>query len=201
MAKAEQPEKSTDVTFQHQELTMQDKVAHILTYWVVGTLVSVSAVAVATHGEYNNAIPVLEASGSVSGAGSAMPNFDVKIPRRQTPGVSYLLSTDPKEKRKGKVLEGVQYAGYGTEPREDMFLLDTGAKITRKGDDIEVLALYGPDQPVQLPLDAIARGPASIAFQDHVLFVGTSPTDVHDVIDYMVPRNTYPIPGMFKQSG
>jgi len=200
MAKAEQPEKSDHPTFQRGELTIQEIGAHILCYGAVGLMVSVVGVAVATHGEYTDSVPVVEVPRENTEAGPRMPNFDFMIPRREMPGVTYLLSTDPNMDRKGKVTEGVQYVGYGA-PQDDIFLLDTGVKITRQGDHIDILPLYGPNKPIDVSVDTLARTPINVAFDEHVLTIGARPTDVHEIVDYVAPRNELPPPGMFKQQG
>lgn len=201
MAKAEQPEKSTHPTFRRRELTARDAGRLILCSGLVGTSLSVMVVSIATHNEYHNATSVVEEPNPSAETGPKMPNFDFKIPRRPTPGITYLLSTDPEARRQGVVSEGIQYAGYGTAPQDDLFLLDTGAKITRHGDDVEVLPLYGPAEPIHYTLDTLGRASASVALQGDVLTIGTTPTDVHKIIDYMAPNNVYPPPGMFRQQG
>jgi|GEM_PF-2205923 len=201
MVKAEGSEKDKFPTFSRREFTFRQSAQIIVACGLTGGLISVLAVHVATYGEHDDAPIVVTVPDESAEAGPPMPNFDFIIPRRQTPGITYLLRDDTEQRARGEVKEGVQYAGYGTAPNADLFLLDTGAKITRTGDVVEVLPLYGPDQPIHLPLEVLGRAPASVAFQEHVLTIGTTPTDVHEIIDYMAPRNVLPPPGMFRQQG
>ena len=202
MAKAEQPEKSDHPTFQTYEITIAQAARLIISYGAIGITTSVLAVSLATHGEYSNTAPTVEVPAENTEIGPRMPNFDFMIPRRETPGVTYLLNTDPKSARKGKVTEGVQYVGYGVTPQgEDLFLLDTGLKITRQGDHIGILPLYGPDKSIDVSVDTLGRAPVSVAFDEYVFTIGVRPTDVHDIVDYIAPSNEFPPQGMFKQQG